>query len=690
MAIDIKNIKLKLPSTASVGVAGIRNIVLFVLLILSLIATVVIFRQVLINEAYRAEYISLTDELRLLSQQMPPLAIEAATGNPEAFGGLEEKVDEFLLAFKKLREGNEVSGLPGTPADLNEQVESVESSWANVERNAGLVIDSTEEMLTIQEDAEGFRLASPELQAMMDEVLGLMVEAEEPAQQVYFASLQLTYSERMAARLQEALQGNVGSATAANDFAKWTQAFRSSLDVMRGVESDEAVEAVNDEAAQALLEEVDAVFTAHEDNVGAIMDGISRFFQVREAAGQIFEDSSRLLQSLDRLAAGYRTRGETGLYTTQNGYITGSIVIGLLVLLGVLMLIDSRKRTREATSREEESVKQTQSQNISVLQLLDEIEPLQDGDLTVEASVDEAFTGTIADAINSSIDTLRTLVSTINDASTQVSTAAQNTMATTTELAEASNQQAKDIASATQSISRMAESMQDVSAEAGKSAEVAKNSVDIAHKGGETVRATITGMDSIREQIQETSKRLKRLGESSQEIGDIVGLINDIADQTNILALNAAIQASSAGEAGRGFAVVADEVQRLAERSTNATRQIENLVTAIQADTNEAVISMEQTTTEVVEGARRAEDAGEALDEIEKVSNELAELIDRISRTASQHAEGAVKISSSMKVIEDVTRKTSEGTSQTAESIGNLANMAENLKQQVSGFRLPD
>ena len=269
---------------------------------------------------------------------------------------------------------------------------------------------------------------------MMDEVLGLMVEGEEPPQQIYFASLQLTYSERMAARLQEALQGDVGSATAANDFAKWTQAFRYSLDVLRGVTEDELAEAVKDEAAKELLEEVDAVFTAHEDNVGAIMDGISRFFQVREAAGQIFDDSIGLLDALDRLAEGYRNRGETGLYTTQNGYITGSVVIALLILLGVLMLLDSRKRAKDAVLREEESMKQTQ--NMAVLQLLDDIEPLQDGDLTVEASVDEAFTGTIADAINSSIDTLRTLVSTINAASTQVSTAAQDTMATTTELAE--------------------------------------------------------------------------------------------------------------------------------------------------------------------------------------------------------------------------------------------------------------
>jgi len=232
-----------------------------VLLILSLVATVIIFRQVLINETYRAEYVSLTDELRLVSQQMPGLAIEAASGNPEAFGALEEKVDEFSLALKKVREGNAATGLPASPEDVNAQVSEVVNAWENLQKNAGLVVDSTEEMLTIQEDADGFRLASPELQAMVDEVLGLMVEANEPAQQVYFASLQLTYSERMAARLQEALQGNVGSATAANDFAKWTQAFRSSLNIMRGVEQDEAAQPVKDEAAKALLEEVDAVFT---------------------------------------------------------------------------------------------------------------------------------------------------------------------------------------------------------------------------------------------------------------------------------------------------------------------------------------------------------------------------------------------------------------------------------------------
>ena len=199
-------------------------------------------------------------------------------------------------------------------------------------------------------------------------------------------------------------------------------------------------------------------------------------------------------------------------------------------------------------------------------------------------------------------------MTTINETAVQVSAAAQETQATAMHLAEAAEHQAQQITSASAAINEMAASIDNVSKNSTESAEVAQRSVQIAANGAEIVRQTIAGMDSIRDQIQETSKRIKRLGESSQEIGSIVELINDIAEQTNILALNAAIQAASAGEAGRGFAVVADEVQRLAERASGATKRIETLVQTIQSDTNEAVSSMEQTTSEVVSGARLAED----------------------------------------------------------------------------------
>ena len=235
----------------------------------------------------------------------------------------------------------------------------------------------------------------------------------------------------------------------------------------------------------------------------------------------------------------------------------------------------------------------------------------------------------------------------------------------------------------------MAASVEEVSGNAERSADVARHSVDIAHKGGEAVRRTIDGMNAIRETIQETSKRIKRLGESSQEIGNIVELINDIAEQTNILALNASIQASMAGEAGRGFAVVADEVQRLAERAANATKQIEVHVRTIQADTNEAVMSMERSTTDVVGGALLAENAGAALEEIESVSNQIASLVQNISASARQQSTGAQNIARNMQVLREISSQTAESTSGTSASIGKLADLSAQLRKSISGFRLP-
>ena len=365
----------------------------------------------------------------------------------------------------------------------------------------------------------------------------------------------------------------------------------------------------------------------------------------------------------------------------------GGLSAAIAVLLFFLIMA---QRNRQAAALKDELESENQRNQAAILRLLDELGDLADGDLTVQATVTEDFTGAIADSINYSIDQLRSLVQTINNSAVQVASAAQETQSTAMHLAEASEHQAQEIAGASAAVNEMAVSIDQVSANAAESAAVAERAVAIANKGAEVVQATIHGMDTIREQIQETSKRIKRLGESSQEIGDIVSLINDIADQTNILALNAAIQASMAGEAGRGFAVVADEVQRLAERSAAATKQIETLVKTIQTDTNEAVISMEATTAEVVKGARLAQDAGVALEEIENVSKTLADLIQNISNAARQQAASAGHISNTMNVIQEITSQTSAGTTATARSIGNLAEMAQEMRNSVAGFRLPE
>ena len=322
--------------------------------------------------------------------------------------------------------------------------------------------------------------------------------------------------------------------------------------------------------------------------------------------------------------------------------------------------------------------------------MLDELADLADGDLRVQATVTESFTGAIADSINFSIDQMRALVSKINETSVQVSTVADQTQKSVQELTRASQRQSNEITVVSESVNEMAESIDMVSYNAAESSSVAERSVDIANKGASMVQNTIDGMDDIRGQIQETAKRIKRLGESSQEIGDIVALINDIADQTNILSLNAAIQASMAGDAGKGFAVVADEVQRLAERSGAAAKQISALIKTIQSDTNEAVSSMEQTTAEVVQGTRLAQDAGVALGEIEGVSKSLAEVIENISDAARQQAASAGKISNTMKSIQKISSQTTNGAKVTATAVGGLAEMTNELRASVTSFKLPE
>jgi twitching motility protein PilJ len=357
------------------------------------------------------------------------------------------------------------------------------------------------------------------------------------------------------------------------------------------------------------------------------------------------------------------------------------VAVGLAVSMGWIYFQASRERVVDPQAEQNERNQQ------AILRLLDELSSLADGDLTVQATVTEDITGAIADSINYAVEALRDLVITINESAILLDASTRQAEQTATQLASASDAQSKQVGAASAAISRMLSSIEEVAGDAERSSDVARHSVDVANKGGAAVRRTIEG--TIRETIQETSKRIKRLGESSQEIGNIVELINDIADQTNILALNASIQASMAGEAGRGFAVVADEVQRLAERSANATKQIEVLVRTIQADTNEAIVSMDRSTTDVVGGALLAENAGAALGEIEHVSSQIASLVQNISNSAREQGRAASAVIQNVDMLQQINTQAASGASATRNSIAKLAELASQLRRSVSGFRLP-
>ncbi|MEE3320718.1 MAG: methyl-accepting chemotaxis protein [Pseudomonadota bacterium] len=665
----------KLRGGASNSGGNSLNIALYFGLAIFIVLALVNFLLSATTANKAQENITRASEMRVVSQQIAKNSLEAAAGNADAFELLDNSRKSFQAAWDAVKD-EQVSD--------PQVMERLNTLWKEVDQNTGTILKGEDTVLDLHEVADTLAQTIPALQAEYEGVVEILVMTGADPEQIAFAQRQSWLAERIVRSISKVLEGGDGAVIAADSFGRDASQFGRVMNGMIEGDSAMGIDQVNDPDALDYLAEIADLFDEFvNQSVDEILETAPELFQVRNAADTIFRRSQDLLQESTNLNNQFE--GSTGglFPSVWLGAICGAIAVLLFFLI-------MAQRNRQEAKKKDELESENQRNQAAILRLLDELGDLADGDLTVQATVTEDFTGAIADSINYSIDQLRSLVQTINNSAVQVASAAQETQSTAMHLAEASEHQAQEIAGASAAVNEMAVSIDQVSANASESAAVAERAVAIANKGAEVVQATIHGMDTIREQIQETSKRIKRLGESSQEIGDIVSLINDIADQTNILALNAAIQASMAGEAGRGFAVVADEVQRLAERSAAATKQIETLVKTIQTDTNEAVISMEATTAEVVKGARLAQDAGVALEEIENVSKTLADLIQNISNAARQQAASAGHISNTMNVIQEITSQTSAGTTATARSIGNLAEMAQEMRNSVAGFRLPE
>ncbi|HZP65558.1 MAG TPA: methyl-accepting chemotaxis protein [Rudaea sp.] len=669
------------------------NTLLVVLLILAILIAVADFGVLNYNAGQDAKASTLVTKIQVLSQQLSKVANDAAGGNIDAFKSLEatrNSIDDLLHKLKGGDPDNRMHGY-ANEAGVQKEIGDLDRAWAPLNTNATKILDSKEQVLNTAGVAADFNSKMPVLNSRMDEVVKILTEKNASASQVMISGREMLLADRMQRRVQLILQGGEEAQSAADGLQRDAQFYGAVLAGLISGNPDLNIRAMDNPNAKQILTDINQQWLElNGDAVRKLLDSASALQDVKQAADQASIDSQTMLLKAEPVSKGIADlQGKRswpvpvfGFPSVTLGTAAAVAAIVLVLLLGVSQIRAQRQRyqvTAELNQRNQEAI----------LRLLDEMGSLAEGDLTVRATVTEDITGAIADSVNFAVEALRSLVTTINETAVQVSAAAQETQATAMHLAEAAEHQAQQITSASAAINEIAVSIDEVSKNSAESADVAQRSVQIASKGAGIVRQTIQGMDSIRDQIQETSKRIKRLGESSQEIGSIVELINDIAEQTNILALNAAIQAASAGEAGRGFAVVADEVQRLAERASGATRRIETLVQTIQADTNEAVTSMEQTTAEVVAGARLAEDAGLALGEIEKVSNDLADLIQNISEAARQQSAAATNISATMNVIQEITTQTSVGASQTAESIGNLAQLAADLRRSVADFKLP-
>jgi twitching motility protein PilJ len=437
------------------------------------------------------------------------------------------------------------------------------------------------------------------------------------------------------------------------------------------------------------------VYADFQSSIGGAVTNLQSIVQAKQAELAIVRDTELLRQDFTDLQSAFQKDQRIRVLNFWIMALFGLGVLACAVGIAKVLLDDTRKRASEAedqrseAQRLEEDAKRTNETNqAAILRLMNELQEVADGNLTVQATVTEDITGAIADSVNYTVEELRGLVGRINNTAEQVSTASTAARDIATRLLTASEQQSREIKDTGDKVLKMASQINEVSRSAGESAKVARASLEAAERGQRAVYNQIAGMNEIREQIQETAKRIKRLGESSQEIGEIVELITDITEQTNVLALNAAIQAASAGEAGRGFSVVAEEVQRLADRSAEAAKQIGALVRTIQTDTQDAVAAMEKSTQGVVEGTKLSDAAGTALADIGRVSRQLAELIERIAGNTNEQAQSAGGVAQSIERILAVTDQTSQGTRQAAQSIGQLATLARELKASVARFRV--
>ena len=607
--------------------------------------------------SHGTRYVVESSRLLMLSQRMAKAAERSLSGDYLAFEELTRSRGEEESILSLLKKGD--SSLPATGGAarvvLNDLAKMANKTLADIiaveEGRPGLV--------TVSRAIAAIDAGGQELRNLTQQLVARSQGAQKD-HAIRFSLLVERIAKDAASMLGEVSASQVGEL---------------------GVDTIEAGEVLDKfPAGDPLVASIRDLFDGYRISAEAVIGNAQNLLGAKRAGRAIFDDSDQLLAQSQKLADAYRAN-LSNRFTSYAMAASGMMVLLLLLLMAKVYLDDSRRRAQEA----ERSNRRNQD---AILRLMNEMGDLADGDLTVKATVSEDVTGAIADSVNFTTDELRKLVLGITTVSEQVTKAAATADATSKGLLEAAKKQSEEIRFAGEAVGLITKSIQEVDASAVQSLQVAKRTLEVTEEGAQAVQNTIIGMDEIREQIQETSKRIKRLGESSQEIGEIVDLISDITEQTNVLALNAAIQAASAGEAGRGFSVVAAEVQRLAERSAEATKQISTLVRTIQGDTQDAVSAMERSTNGVVEGANLSNVAGQSLREIEQVSRELAALIGSISVSTQVQTDMAREVAVTMADILRITEQTTDGTQRTAASVADVASLAAGLKASVSGFKL--
>ena len=641
------------------------------------------------------QQLSATGQALMQSQRLAKSVSQAIVGAPQAFPDVKESAGVLSRSVRALKSGDEELRVDAVPTNVQPTVDSITPLMERAEKNAGTVIGQQKILTQVGTALRTINRQSSDLLEIAETVSSLKLQQNAAPTEISAAGQLVMLTQRIGKSANEFLTMEGVNPEAVFLLGKDLNSFK---EITQGLQTGSAELRLAGTKDVQTLERLDALTKLYEQTrvqAGAILGNLQGIVSAREAQVSILSDSESLRRNLEELQGKLST--ESGLSAGSIAALIASTLFALLCAAGLayVQLQDSRRQQLvaqeqrlTAESQELQAKRVNDGNQAAILRLMNELQAVAEGDLTQETTVTEDITGAIADSVNYTVEELRLLVGNVQNTASRVAQTTAQVENTSTELLAASTEQLREIRETGQAVLDMAGRINTVSEQAQDSALVARQSLVAAESGLSAVQNAIGGMNSIRDQIQETSKRIKRLGESSQEIGEITELISDITEQTNVLALNATIQAASAGEAGRGFSVVAEEVQRLAERSADATRQIASLVKAIQTDTQDAVAAMERSTNGVVEGAKLSDTAGTALTEIDKVSRRLAELIEQISKATSAEAASASLVANNIQHIFAVTEQTGEGTKATSQQVRELSQMAAELRESVSRFKI--
>jgi twitching motility protein PilJ len=640
-----------------------------------------------------ATQVAASGQALMQSQRLAKSVSQALIGDIKAFPEVRESIEVLARNTRSLSNGE--GDVPIAPDSVRETIAPLLPLIDRAEKNANTVVSQQKTLTQVGAALRTINRQSSELLETAETVSSLKLQQDASAAELTAVGQLVMLTQRIGKSANEFLTMEGVSPEAVFLLGKDLNSFKEIAEGLAGGNAELRLPGTKDGQTRERLATLMKQYEDTRAQAGAILGNLQGLVSAREAQAQIVGDSEPLRKGLEAV------QDQLGKTTGFGaGALTFLLLFAAMAAYGAfgflrLFVRDQAQRAslaeaqRLQAEREQQEAKRVNDANqAAILRLMNELQSVAEGDLTQQATVTEDITGAIADSVNYTVEELRTLVSQVTGTVGRVTETTQQVEQTSTELLAASTEQLREIRETGESVLQMAGRINEVSAQAQQTAQVARQSLAAAESGLSAVQNTIGGMNAIRDQIQETSKRIKRLGESSQEIGEITELISDITEQTNVLALNAAIQAASAGDAGRGFSVVAEEVQRLAERSGDATRQIAALVKTIQTDTQDAVAAMERSTQGVVEGTRLSDAAGTALNDIDRVSRQLSELIGSISSQALREAESANVVAANIQHIFAVTEQTGEGTRTTAQMVRELSKNAEELKASVARFKV--